>query len=62
MLYQKTHRHRTELTLLALVTLALPGLLCVLWDCVLHTAPLLCCILFTWLLVICIPFFGKKIT
>lgn len=61
MLYQKTHRHRTELALLALVTLALPGLLCVLWDCVLHTAPLLCCILLTWLLVICIPFFGKKI-
>lgn len=60
MIYQKTPGHRTGLSLLALATLALPGILCVLWDKVLHTAPLLFCILITWLLVICIPFYGKK--
>ena len=59
MMHQKNLRHRTELTAMLLVALALPGILCVLWDSVLHTLPLLCCVLITWLLVICIPFFGK---
>lgn len=60
MIYQKTLLHRTELTLLALATLALPGLLCVLWDKALHTAPLIFCVFTTWLLIVCVPFFGKK--
>lgn len=60
MMHQSSLRHRTELTVAALLTLAFPGLLCVLWDSVLHTSALLCCVLVTWFLVICIPFFGKK--
>ena len=60
MMQQKSLRHRTELTALALVTLALPGILCVLWDTVLHTIPLLCSLLLTWLLTTCIPFFCKQ--
>ena len=59
MMHQKKLRHRTELTAMLLVALALPGILCVLWDSVLPTIPLLCCVLITWFLVICIPFFGK---
>lgn len=60
MMHQRNLRHRTELTALALAALALPGILCVLWDTVLHTIPLLCCLLFTWLLTACIPFFAKQ--
>lgn len=44
-------RMQWAMTALALVALALPGLLCTLWDSVLHTAPLLCCILIVQLLV-----------
>lgn len=60
MMYQKKRKHRIELSLLAVAALCLAGLICVLWDTVLHTSSMICSVLLTGLLVLCIPFFGKK--
>lgn len=60
LMHQKNLWHRTQLSALAMVALALPGMLSVLWDTVVHTSPLLCCILLTWMLTTCIPFFSKQ--
>lgn len=50
---------RAQVVLLALVAVVLPGLLCVLWDCVFFVSPLAFCVLLTWLLVVCMPFFSR---
>ena len=50
---------RAQVGLLSLVAVVLPGLLCVLWDCVFFVSPLVFCVLLTWLLVVCIPFFAR---
>lgn len=60
MMYQKSLRHRMELSLLAVLALIFPGILCVLWDSVLHTSAMVFCIIITCLMVVCIPFFGRK--
>ena len=49
------------MTALALVALALPGMLCTLWDSVLHTSPLLCCVLIVQVLVSINRFFFKRV-
>lgn len=48
---------RWPIVLLAVVAAGLPGVLCVLWDCVFYAALPVFCILFTWLLVESVPFF-----
>lgn len=48
---------RLQIAFLALVALGLPGLLCVLWDCVFYVAPLLFSVCLMWLLTSVIPFF-----
>lgn len=48
---------RLQVGILAVVAAALPGVLCVLWDCVFYAAPVLFCVLLTWLLVVSVPFF-----
>lgn len=60
MMYQKSLRHRIELSLLAAAVLIFAGLMSVLWDAVLHTSTMVCSVLLVCLLVICVPFFGKK--
>ena len=57
LMYQRSFGSRCLLAGLALVAVGLPGVLCVLADCVVHVVPLLFCIVATWLLVVCIPFF-----
>ncbi|MDO4750842.1 MAG: hypothetical protein Q4A24_01940 [Akkermansia sp.] len=56
-MYQKSFGSRCLLTALALVAVALPGMLSVLWDRVLYVVPLLFCVSAVWLAVVCIPFF-----
>lgn len=51
---------RLQVCVLALVVAALPGLLCVLWDCVFYAAPVLFCVLLTWLLVVSVPYFRNS--
>lgn len=51
---------RVQVMVPALVAALLPGLLCVLWDCVFYVAPLLVSLLLTWLLS-CIPFFNQRV-
>lgn len=48
---------RCLLVFMAVVAAALPGVLCVLWDCVFYATLPVFCILLTWLLVECVPFF-----
>ncbi len=48
---------RLQIAFLALVALGLPGMLCVLWDCVFYVAPLLFSVCLLWLLTAIIPFF-----
>ncbi|MDO5470559.1 MAG: hypothetical protein Q4F38_04585 [Akkermansia sp.] len=50
---------RVQVLVPALLAVAMPGLLCVLWDCVFYVAPLVFCVLLTWLLVVSIPFFSR---
>lgn len=60
LLRQRRFVPRTQIALMAAVAAAMPGLLCVLWDCVFYAAPLLFCVIFTWLLVMVIPFFRRS--
>ena len=48
---------RTQLMLAACTALALPGLMCVLWDGVLNMAAPLLCVLLLWVCTAFIPFF-----
>ena len=48
---------RTQLMLAACTALALPGLMCVLWDGVLNMAAPLLCVLLLWVCTTFIPFF-----
>lgn len=57
LMYQRSFGSRCLLAALAMVAVALPGMLCALADCVLYVVPQLFCIAATWLLVACIPFF-----
>lgn len=59
LLRQRHFGSRTQITFLAAVAAALPGLLCVLWGSVLYVSPFLFCILACWLLVVLIPFFRR---
>lgn len=59
LLRQHRFAHRLQVVLPALVALLLPGLLCVLWDCVFYVAAPVFCLLLTWLLVECIPFYRR---
>ncbi len=59
LLRQRSFSHRAQVVLPALVAALLPGVLCVLWDCVFYIAAPVFCILLTWLLVECIPFYRR---
>ncbi|MBR3926388.1 MAG: hypothetical protein IKJ58_06470 [Akkermansia sp.] len=48
---------RLQIAFLALVALGLPGMLCVLWDCVFYVAPMLFSVCLVWLLTAVVPFF-----
>ena len=58
---EASSRMQWLMTALALVALALPGMLCTLWDSVLHTSPLLCCVLIVQVLVSINRFFFKRV-
>lgn len=60
LLRQRRFAPRTQIVLMAAVAATMPGLLCVLWNCVFYVAPLLFCVLFTWVLVVCVPFFRRS--
>ena len=60
LLREKKISGRTQTAVAAVVASALPGLLCVLWDCVFYVAPLLFCVVFTWVLVVTVPFFRRS--
>lgn len=60
LLRQRRFVPRTQIALMAAVAAAMPGLLCVLWDCVFYVAPLLFCVISCWLLVIVVPFFRRS--
>lgn len=57
LMHQRSLGSRCLLAFLAMVAVALPGLLCALADCVLHVVPQLFCIAAICLAVVCIPFF-----
>ncbi|MDO5471897.1 MAG: hypothetical protein Q4F35_01035 [Akkermansia sp.] len=50
---------RLQMVVPALVAALLPGLLCVLWDCVFPVAPLVLCVLLTWGLT-WVPFYNSR--
>ena len=60
LLREPTLSGRTQIAVVAVLASALPGLLCVLWDCVFYAAPLVCCVLLIWLFSVTIPFFRIK--
>lgn len=60
LLREKKISGRTQTAVAAVVASALPGLLCVLWDCVFYAAPLICCVLLSWLFSVTIPFFRNN--
>lgn len=60
LLLRRRLAERVQIALMAAVAVALPGLLCVLWDCVFYVAPLLFCVVFTWVLVVTVPFFRRS--
>ena len=60
LLLRRRMAERAQIALMAAVAVALPGLLCVLWDCVFYVAPLLFCVVFTWALVMVVPFFRRS--
>ena len=60
LLLRRRFAERVQIALMAAVAVALPGLLSVLWDCVFYVAPLLFCVIFTWVLVVTVPFFRRS--
>lgn len=60
LLRQQLFSARTQIAVMAAVAVVMPGLLCVLGDCVFYVAPLLFCVLFTWALVVTVPFFRNS--
>lgn len=60
LLLRRRMAERVQIALMAAVAVTLPGLLCVLWDCVFYVASLLFCVIFTWALVVAIPFFRRS--
>ncbi|MBR5887824.1 MAG: hypothetical protein IKZ07_06400 [Akkermansia sp.] len=60
LLRQQRFSARTQIAVMAAVAVVMPGLLCVLGDCVFYVAPLLFCVLFTWALVVTVPFFRNS--
>lgn len=60
LLLRRRFAERLQIALMAAVAVALPGLLCVLWDCVFYVAPLVFCVIFTWALVVTVPFFRRS--
>lgn len=59
LLAEKRIGRRTQICILALVAVALPGMLCVLWHGVLYMAPPMLCVALLWLLTF-IPFFHPE--
>lgn len=51
---------RMQVVVLALMAALMPGLLCVLWDCVFYAAAPVFCIMLSWLLVSCMSLITRK--
>lgn len=56
LLHERSAARRAQVCVLALMALALPGLVCALWHGVFHAAPPMLCVVLLWVYT-CFPFF-----